>query len=222
MEKQSKLVKQTLKILSEAGVLEGALLIGSWCASFYRLYFSDTKYNPRIRTRDIDFLLPTRPRFKNKVDLEELMSPLGFEMEFYGKGYTKLESEELALEFIIPEVGPHKEKPHNVPELKFKAQPLRHMSMLWRNPIIVRMEGIDVMLPHPADFFVQKLVTARKRKGANRDKSDKDREAAYEVLEALLRNNDLEEVRKAAQKLTSAERKAVLAELANAGYEIEI
>ena len=219
MERQNRLVRDILKILSEAGVLDGVLLIGSWCAGFYREYFKDPEYDPRIKTRDIDFLLPTRPRFMSKVDLEELMAPLGFEVEFYGKGYMKLESDELALEFIIPEVGPHKEKPHDVPALKFNAQPLRHTSSLWRSPVKLNIDGIDIMLPHPADFCIQKLIIAGKRKGANRGKGEKDRQAAYEVLDALLKGDGLEEVENARQGISVSERKVVQAELTAAGYE---
>jgi hypothetical protein len=221
VERQNKLVRDILKILSDAGVLNGVLLIGSWCASFYKGYFRDPEYNPRIKTRDIDFLLPIRPRFKSKVDLEELFTPLGFEIEFYGKGYMKLESEELALEFLIPEVGPHREKPHDVPALKFNAQPLRHISSLWRSPVTVNVDGIDVTLPHPADFCVQKLIIAGKRKGASGEKAEKDRQTAFEVLDALLKGNGLRGLKKAIERISASERKSVLSELAAAGYELE-
>ena len=203
-----------LKRLADAGVLEGVLLIGSWCAGFYKEYFKDPEYNPRIRTRDIDFLLPIRPRFKSKVDLEELLGPLGFEMEFYGKGYMKLESDELALEFLIPEVGPHKEKPHEVPALKFNAQPMRHMSTLWRSPVRVNIDGIDVILPHPADFCVQKLVIAGRRKGASREKGEKDRQTAFEVLDSLLKSDNKIELEKAIE----AYRRSLELNPKNAGY----
>lgn len=222
MERQNKLVRDVLKILSEEGVLDNVLLIGSWCAGFYRAYFKDPEYNPRIKTRDIDFLLPIRPRFRKKIDLEHLLSPLGFEVEFYGKGYMKLESDELALEFIIPEVGPHKEKPHDVPALKFNAQPLRHISLLWRKPVTVNVDGIDVRLPHPADFCVQKLITVGKRKGTNKDKMEKDRQAAFEVLDILMKGDGITELKNSIRKISTSERKAVLAELNKAGYELDL
>lgn len=221
MERQNRLVRKILKILSDAGVLEGVLLIGSWCAGFYKEYFKDPEYNPRIKTRDIDFLLPIRPRFKSKVDLEQLLVPLGFEVEFYGKGYMKLENDELALEFIIPEVGPHKEKPHDVPALKFNAQPLRHTSLLWRLPVSVNIDGIDVMLPHPADFCIQKLIIAGKRKGTSGEKAAKDRQTAFEVLDALLKGDGLRELKKSIKKISASERNTVLSVLTAAGYEVE-
>jgi hypothetical protein len=221
VERQNKLVRKILKILSDAGVLEGVLLIGSWCAGFYKGYFDDPAYNPRIKTRDIDFLLPARPRFKSKVDLEQLLAPLGFEIEFYGKGYMKLESEELALEFVVPEVGPHKEKPHDIPALKFNAQPLRHISLLWRNPVTVNIDGIDVILPHPADFCIQKLVIASKRKGVSREKGEKDRQSAFEVFDALKRYDNLKELKKALQEISASERKTVMAEITAADYNVE-
>ncbi len=222
MERQNRLVKKILSVLASKGILDGVLLIGSWCAYFYKSYFSSPEYNPRIRTRDIDFLLPTRPRFKNDVDLEQLMAPLGFEVEFFGKGYMKLESEELSLEFLIPEVGPHKERPVTLTELKFNAQPLRHMAMLWRNPISVRIEGIKMKLPHPADFFIQKLIVASKRRAALKGKRDKDRETAFEVLDALLKSGAIDELRAAMSETTTSERRIVMDQLKVAGRMIDI
>lgn len=59
MEKsQYKLCMKTLRCLSDAGVLDELLLIGSWCVPFYKAYFSGITYFTEIRTRDIDFLVP--------------------------------------------------------------------------------------------------------------------------------------------------------------------
>ncbi len=218
MEKQNKLVIEILRRLDDAGILPNILLIGSWCASFYKAYFKGVDYNPRIRTRDIDFLLNIRPAFQKACDIETLMAPLGFEVGFYGKGYMKLESEDLALEFIIPEVGPHKEKPHAVPDLKFNAQPLRHTAMLWRKPVEVTIEGIRVRLPHPADFCIQKLVIVSKRKAA--EKAEKDRASALEVLDVLIKKGQQSEIENAISKLTESERKSVVGELKRSGYEL--
>lgn len=207
MEKQSKLIVNILKILHNAGVLDRVLLIGSWCAGFYRNYFADIDYNPVIKTRDIDFLVSKKPHFPKNVDLEKLFVPLGFEIEFYGKGFMKLESEELAIEFLAPEVGRPKEKPHPLPQLHFNAQPLRHLSILWRDPVTINIEGIRVRLPHPADFCLQKLVVAGKRKSS--DKALKDRQTAFSVLEAIVRKNALAGFKAALKNLSPKERNTV-------------
>lgn len=61
MEKQPELVIKVLKRMSEAGILDHILLIGSWCTSFYKDYFKGTDYAPTIKTRDIDFSDGLRP-----------------------------------------------------------------------------------------------------------------------------------------------------------------
>lgn len=201
--------------MSRADILDNVLLIGSWCSYFYKQYFSNVEYNPIIKTRDIDFLVNTRLKFSKSVDLEELLKPLGFEIEFFGNGYMKLESEELVVEFLVPEIGRSSDKPLSLPALKVNAQPLRHLDMLWRNPIRIAISGISVRLPHPVDYLLQKLVIAGRRKKS--DKSEKDRQSAFAVLDAVVENDELPEFHKAIKYLSKKEFKTVISELEQAG-----
>lgn len=204
--------------MSKAGILDNVLLIGSWCAYFYKRYFSKVEYNPIIKTRDMDFLVNARPRFSGSVDLEELLRPIGFEIEFFGRqGCMKLESEELAIEFLVPEIGRPHDKPLPLPALKLNAQPLRHLDILWRDPIGVEISGIHLRLPHPADYLLQKLVIAGRRKSS--DKAEKDRQGAFAVLDAVIENGELPKLRKAANSLSKKELKTVVSELEKAGRE---
>jgi len=209
--KQNKLVIDILKQLSQAGILDNVLLIGSWCLAFYNDYFKDPEYRPMVKTRDIDFLLPSKPSFPKQLDIEELLSPLGFDIGFYGKGFMKLESDELILEFLIPEIGRHNEKPYPLKSLNFNAQPLRHLSMLWRNPVTVSISGISCRLPHPADYFMQKLIASSKRKKAA--KREKDQQGVLYLIEALQKKNDYKEIKKAYEHLTKKEKVIVKQEL---------
>jgi hypothetical protein len=217
VEKQNKLVADILKKLKEASILDHILLIGSWCIYFYKDYFKGIEYHPRIKTRDIDFLVKTRPIFPKEVDLEALLAPLGFEIEFFGKGYMKLESEELLIEFLVPEVGRPTDKPFQLKQLHFNAQPLRHLSMLWRDPIKLSTAGVQLMLPHPADCCFQKLIAASKRKKS--DKADKDREAALSLLEALIAKEDFKILSKAYRYLSKTEQKTLRESLRDSGFE---
>ncbi len=202
--------------MSKAGILDNVLLIGSWCAHLYSYYFSNQDYAPRIKTRDIDFLTSTKPRFPKRIDFEKLMEPLGFEISFFGKGFMKLESDELVLEFLTPEVGRHRETPIPLKEIMFNAQPLRHMSILWRNPIEVEIGGVKVSLPHPADYALQKLIAASNRKRG--DKIDKDRGMAIEVLNALLLKGEKYTILDSFNSLSKNERKIVTVELEKTEY----
>lgn len=202
--------------MANAGILDNVLLIRSWCANFYSDYFSDQDYIPRIKTRDIDFLTTARPSFPNKVDFEDLLSHLGFEVNFFGEGYMKLESEELILEFLTPEVGRARGKPVPIKDLKFNAQPLRHLSMLWRDPIKMIIADVKVRLPHPADYMFQKLISSSKRKRS--DKALKDREIAIEVLRALLEKDEKQSITDSLNNLSRAERKLIMQELCDSEY----
>jgi len=214
--KQNKLVIEILRHLYNNGILQNVLLIGSWCSSFYKEYFQGIDYNPRIKTRDIDFLLPLKPKFTNEIDLSELFKPLGFEIELNRHGYMKLESDELALEFLIPEVGPPKDKPYPLPKLKFSAQPLRHLSMLWRKPVQVTFSKIPVFLPHPADFCLHKIIISGKRKKA--EKAEKDLYGAFEVLDALIESDEKDSLIESSNNLTIKEKKTVIKGLRANGY----
>lgn len=217
MEKQPELVIQILKRMGEAGVLDQALLIGSWCTSFYRDYFKGTDYVPIIRTRDIDFLVPQRVRFPKKVDLAALMSDLGFDLAISNSGYMRLENSELMLEFLVPEIGPTKDKPYPLPDLKFNAQALRHLAMLWRSPISVSVKGAVVQVPHPADYCLHKLIIFKRRKTS--DKKEKDLKSALDVLEALLAKEGVVNLKKASEPLTEKEKKDILKTLHQHGRE---
>lgn len=208
MEKQTSLVAEVLKRLSEKKILDRVLLIGSWAAYFYKFYFQDEDYLPILRTRDIDFLLPRPAKFPKKVDLESLLSDLGFDIAHSGKGYMKLESADLILEMLIPEIGAGSDKPYPIPELNFNAQPLRHLSMLWRDPLKVDIGGTLVQLPHPADYALHKLIIQEKR--ANKEKGEKDLQSALGVLEMLIANKDQASIAKAAHSLSRNERRAIV------------
>jgi len=207
VEKQNSIVLEVLKRLSEKKILDRVLLIGSWAAYFYKFYFKDENYLPILKTRDIDFLLPRPVKFAEKVDLESLLSDLGFDIAHSGKGYMKLESAELILEMLIPEVGAGRDKPYPIPELNFNAQPLRHLSMLWRDPVSVKFGEIKIQLPHPADYALHKLIIQEKR--ANKEKREKDLQSALGVLEILIDKKEQDSIQKASHSLSKKERKTI-------------
>ena len=215
MEKQHKLVIEILRRLSNAEVLPHILLIGSWCAAYYKEYFKGVDYHPSLRTRDIDFLVPRRPRFPKKLDMESLLADLGFECEFYGNGYIKLENDELSIEWLVPETGPGRGNPFPLPQLTLNAQPLRHISMLWRDPIQVRIAETTVHLPHPADYCLQKLIILGQRKEAH--KKSKDYATALLVLDSLIEKEGSGSLRAAYGHLTRREKQKVTAVLQKSG-----
>lgn len=186
MEKnQYDLCIEVLKRLEKTGVLKNVILIGSWCIPFYKDYFGRVQYPTAIKTRDIDFLVPTPLKSKIKADIPKLLKDLGFIVDFKGsEGYIRLEHSDLIIEFLVPEKGRGSDKPYQLPQFGLNAQPLRFMDLLILDNIKVKIEGIEINLPHPANFALHKLIIFQRR--TKEEKIIKDRNAAIEILKALI------------------------------------
>lgn len=190
-------------------MLKELILIGSWCQHFYRSYFTGLRYTPTIRTRDIDFLVPVPFRFKNKVDVEELLRDEGFVVTFSGgAGYMKLMHPDLIVEFLVPEKGKGSDRPYPLPQLSMNAQPLRFLDYLLQNTIRIEAEGLKINVPHPAAFALHKLIISARR--TKEEKLVKDRKEALAILTALVRKGDAGEIRKMFEKMPTGWRKKVL------------
>lgn len=73
MEKnQYKLCLEVLRRFNKVGILDGLILIGSWCLYFYKGYFENISYIDiaTIKTRDIDFLVPLPLKFQKEVNVK--------------------------------------------------------------------------------------------------------------------------------------------------------
>lgn len=186
MEKsQYSLCVEILKRLNAAGVLNELILIGSWCIPFYKEYFQGTRYTSSIRTRDIDFLVSSPNKIKVNVNIPELLKDLGFIIGFRGeKGYIQLEHPQLIIEFLVPEKGKGVDKPVSLPKLNINATALRFLELLTKNVIKVKIEGISVTLPHPANFALHKLIVFQRR--LKQEKVIKDIDTAIALLKALI------------------------------------
>lgn len=183
--KKYELCLEVLKRFSSAGVLNSLIIIGSWCTLFYKEYFSGVKYLPIVKTRDIDFLVPIPVKLDQKVDVPELLKDLGFVVGFKGsKGYIKLEHPDLIVEFLIPEKGRGSDAPYPLPQLGLNAQALRFLNFLTQNTIRVDFEGISIILPHPANYSLHKIIIFQRRH--NPEKMMKDRDSAIQILNALI------------------------------------
>lgn len=209
MEKRYALFLEVLRRFQAAGLLKELILIGRWCQHFYRSYFTGLRYTPTIRTRDIDFLVPVPFRFKNKVDVEELLRDEGFVVTFSGgAGYMKLMHPDLIVEFLVPEKGKGSDRPYPLPQLSMNAQPLRFLDYLLQNTIRIEAEGLKINVPHPAAFALHKLIISARR--TKEEKLVKDRKEALAILTALVRKGDAGEIRKMFEKMPTGWRKKVL------------
>ncbi|MBI3083199.1 MAG: hypothetical protein HYY90_02375 [Candidatus Omnitrophica bacterium] len=194
MASQRTLCQSVLERLAHAGVLEDVVLIGSWCLEGYMSYFGRKTPLTALRTRDIDFLVPRPTHLRNSVDVPALLEDLGFVVDFHRGGYIRLLHPELIVEFLVPERGRGTDHPVRLPQLKVNAQALRFLNLLADSTITATLEGIQVRMPHPAAFALQKLLIAPRRQGRP-SKQAKDLDAAVAVLEALRAHGENESVR---------------------------
>ncbi len=161
---------------------------------FYRDYFSAGSYQPTIRTRDIDFLVPLPIQSKSRVDLCELLKNDGFIVTFNHSGYMRLEHPEIIIEFLVPEKGRGTDKPYPLPHLGVNAQALRFLDFLVRNSIVMESGGFPVRVPHPAAFGLHKLIISKRRK--TEEKSLKERREAVNVLHTLVDTGGSREIQR--------------------------
>jgi len=160
----------------------------------------------------MDFLVPLDAKFKPKVDVIELLKDLGFRDNFVGQeGYIKLMHSLLILEFLVPELGRGSDKPYKLPDLGINAQRLRFMEILAEDTIQVNFEGIDVILPHPVNFALQKLLICKRRSGANKkEKSEKDKSVAIQILRALNKSGEAAPIKGIFKSLHKNRQKTIL------------
>ena len=209
MEKnQYDLCINVLKRLEKAGVLKDVILIGSWCIPFYKDYFENVQYPTAIKTRDVDFLVPIPLKTKTKTDIPKLLKDLGFIVDFKGsEGYIQLEHSDLIIEFLVPEKGRGSDKPYQLPQFGLNAQPLRFLDLLMLDTIKVKIEGIEVNIPHPANFALHKLIIFQRR--TKEEKIIKDRNAAVEILRALIAKGESATIKRVFNSMIPKWRKKV-------------
>ncbi|MCX6354177.1 MAG: GSU2403 family nucleotidyltransferase fold protein [Candidatus Aureabacteria bacterium] len=185
--KQYDLCFEILRRFSRTHLLDDFILIGSWCVVFYKDYFASHPFidHAVLRTRDMDFLIATPHKMLAEVDIPLLLKDLGYVKVFKTeKGYMKLAHPDLMLEFLVPEKGRGMDKSYNLPGLGIKATALRFLNFLTDNTIRVKIENFYLTVPHPANFALHKLIIFQRR--VKEDKALKDRNAAIEILRALI------------------------------------
>jgi hypothetical protein len=95
---------------------------------------------------------------------------------------------------LVPEKGRGSDKPYRLPQFGLNAQPLRFLDLLILDKIKVNIEGIEVNLPHPANFALHKLIVFQRR--TKEEKIIKDRNAAIEILRALITKGEVTTIKR--------------------------
>ncbi len=185
MEEKYKLLSEVLKGLQEKGVLDGLVIVGSWCQYFYRIVFDNAPEIPLVRTMDIDFLVPNPSKFKDKIDVSDLLNSLGFDSDFdYSTGLVKYVHPDLEIQFLTPALGRVKDTPYEIKKLNINAEGMSYMKMLQDCKFSMTHSGITIWLPEPEAYCLQKILISPKRK--NPAKKEKDLLAAISIGELCL------------------------------------
>lgn len=165
------LVKHILSVFAKHGLFdEGVALVGSWCFQLYQKHFHVEKFP--LQTQDIDFLIPNP--FKggdHKGFIEDLVRE-GFTVDHHADGSLYLWNADLKIEFLTPDKGAGIKGSLKVKQLALAATPLRLVNLLLDHPVKVTEGDISVLIPHPANYCLHKLLIVDRRK--NLAKAEKD------------------------------------------------
>jgi hypothetical protein len=205
-DEQYELCFKVLRRLESAGVLHQIVLIGSWCAYFYKDYFEEEL--PAPRTRDIDFLIATPPKIKPSINIPAMLTDLNFLVQFHSNGAMRIEHPKLIVDFLVPEKGKGGAGPYKIKELGVTVQQLRFVSLLLDNTISFESHGFHLTLPHPINFSLQKLIISGRRTKV--EKADKDRKQAIDVLKMVMATKEKEKIRPLFEKLPKGWRAAII------------
>lgn len=188
MDPGDKFFVEILSALERERVLKHFILIGGWCQRLYRHHFNYPTGISALRTADIDFLVRNPEKIHTKVDIAKILKTLGFDELFHPQGYIKYVHPDLEIEFLVPEVGKKQEKPFPLTNLNTNAQRLRHLDIIEKYPVEISFHELNVLVPQPAAFVINKFIISQRRKDAS--KKEKDLLAAKELGDYILKNED--------------------------------
>ncbi len=164
---QQTTVAEIIKVFSQNEIK--VMLVGSY---YLPVLKEDFGFNmPTIKTQDIDFLVKV-PYKGRSVDVESLLKPMGFSIEFNPDGSTYFTNGIFKIEFLTPEKAGGTDKAVFVKPLGIKAMPLRYLQMLFDQQIDIQKEGFSYTVPSPWVFAYHKILILEKRK--SKDKKEKD------------------------------------------------
>ena len=172
-QKQEELFWETLKIFNEIGISAHVMLIGSWAEYFYKDMFK-TDFRPEIRTRDIDFMYRNISIPDEKIPLIAALTQNGYlYTEDPYSGVAKFYKEDLLeLEFLTRVQGSGKERVYPIRSLDIKSEGLREINILADFALEYRKNGLQIILPEPAVYVIQKILTNPTRVPVNKKEKD--------------------------------------------------
>ncbi len=179
-------LKELITAFDLEGLWEvGLELVGSWCFKVYQNYLG-VEFYP-FRTQDIDLAVKL-PYRGEKKDIAGILQSLGYQPRFNAAdGTISYVGEGITVEFIRNRQGSGNRSQHpQVPELGLAPVPVPYLNLLLDNPYTLKLHKAGkVVVPHPAAFFLHKLLIAPARKDPAKREKDLRQAAAVAKTVAL-------------------------------------
>ena len=174
-------VRELLQAFFSVGFFDESLLIGSWVMPLYQEAFGISYV---LRTMDIDFAVKfTLSGGAEKVDLEKVITDLGYIPVVMRSGIRRFTRENFTVEFVAHRKGGRDDQGVSIRKWNITASPLPFIDLLLSFPVTADFGNFKVRLPLPEAFFIHKLITAQRRRGES--KKDKDLEQCAAIARQL-------------------------------------
>ena len=174
-------VWELLQAFFSVGFFDESILIGSWAMPLYQEAFGISYV---LRTMDIDFAVKfTLSGGAEKVDLEKVITDLGYIPVVMRSGIRRFTRENFTVEFVAHRKGGRDDQVVSIRKWNITASPLPFIDLLLSFPFTADFGNFKVRLPLPEAFFIHKLITAQRRRGES--KKDKDLEQCAAIARQL-------------------------------------
>lgn len=186
-----------IKALDELDILQHVMIIGSWAEYLYPPLF-ETDFVPNLRTRDVDFFYRNINLPKEKIPLIGKLKEYGFlyDENPYSAVAKFYKEDLLELEFLTRVLGSGGKSIYTIKPLGIKSEGLREINILSDYACEVERNGYTIIVPEPAVYVMQKILTNPTR--VPRNKREKDIVAIEELLihikQSKIHMNKLEEI----------------------------
>jgi hypothetical protein len=141
-----------------------------------------------LTTMDIDLLVPDKNKVKTGADVPEILKRLNFIEDPKINGLIKYENADLGLDFLTELKGKEQKDVIEIEKLKINAEPLRFMDILGDNNINVHFDNLEINIPEPAAFVLNKFITSQRR--PKKEKREKDIKTAKEYYYILIKDEN--------------------------------
>ena len=177
---QQQEVLHLLKLMNDNDLLSYLVLAGSWAEYAYAQSGYLPGFTLALKTVDMDFIIKNLRRPTEKISLPTIVYKNGYSIDHdILLGTTKfITPGGLEIEFLIPQKGSGAE-PVLQTNLGVNAQALWHIDCVIKNTVTVDVLGMNVQVPCPEVYVLQKMIIHDERELV---KQEKDRASIARLL----------------------------------------